>query len=74
MCGQKFGQKLVKQLRIEKIKKGEKKNQSSTMFEDWEELTLSIQMKKSTKKFSKKREEKTGKTDGRSHAVENTTQ
>ena len=55
---QKFGRKLVKPLKIEKDRNGQKKNRSLTMLKDWEEFTLSIQMTKSTKKFSKKREEK----------------
>ena len=51
------GRKLVKPLRIEKNRNGQEKNQSSTMLEEWEEFTLSIQMTKSTKKFSRMRGE-----------------
>ena len=42
MYGQKLW-KVVKPLRIERNKNGQMKNQSSTMLEDWEEFTLSIQ-------------------------------
>ena len=35
MCGQKYGRKLVKPLRIEKNKNGKTTSQNSTMFEDW---------------------------------------
>ena len=51
--GQKFGPTLVKLLRIEKNRNGQEKNQSSTMLEEWEEFTLSIQVTQSTKKSSK---------------------
>ena len=68
MYGQKSGRKLAMPLRIEKNQNGQKKNQSSTMLEDWEEFALSIQSTKSTEKFSKSRGE-TGKTYGRRHAV-----
>ena len=52
--GQKHGRKLVKPLRFEKNKNGQKKKQSTTTLEEWDEFTLSIQMTKSTKKFSRK--------------------
>ena len=57
---------LVKPLRIEKNRDGQKRNQSSTMLEDCREFTLSILMTKNTKKFSKMRD-KIGKTNGTSH-------
>ena len=40
MYGQKYGRKLVKPLRIEKKKNGQKRSQSSTMLGDWEGFTL----------------------------------
>ena len=58
MYGQKYGRKLVKPLRIEKNRNGQKRNQSSTMLEDWEEFTLSILTTKNTKKFSKTKKTK----------------
>ena len=56
MCGQKFGRKCVKLLKIWKNKNGQKRSRSSTMLEDCEGLTLSIQTTKNIQKFSKKRE------------------
>ena len=61
MYGYKYGRKLVKPLRIDKNRNGQKKSQNFTMLEDWEEFTSSIQMTKSTKKFSKMRGEKLGR-------------
>ena len=52
MNGKKFGRKLVKPLRIERNRNGQKKNRNSTMLEKWEEFTLSIEMTRNTKKFS----------------------
>ena len=57
MYYQKYGQKLVKPLRIEENKHGKKRCQNSTMHEDWEEFTLLILMAKITKKLSKMRSE-----------------
>ena len=56
-CGQKYGRKLVKPLRLEKNKNGKTRSQNSTMLEDWEEFTLSILMTKIIKKILKTREE-----------------
>ena len=53
-----FGRKLVKLLRIEKNKNGRRKNQGLTMLERWGEFTLSIQMIKNIRKFSKTLERK----------------
>ena len=55
MFGQKYGRKLVKPLRIEKNRNGQKKSQNLTMLDNWEEFTLLIQTTKNTKKFSKMR-------------------
>ena len=54
---QKYGRKLVKPLRIEKNRNGQNKNRSLTMLKEREEFTSSIQMTKSTKKFSRMRKE-----------------
>ena len=43
MDGQKFGQKSVKPLRIEKNRNGQKRNRSSTMLDDSEECISLIQ-------------------------------
>ena len=43
MFGQKYGRKLVKPLRIEKNRNGQKKSQKLTMLDNWEEFTLLIQ-------------------------------
>ena len=57
---QTFGRKLVKPVRIERSKNGQKRSRSSTMLEDSERFTSSIQMMKNTEKSSKMRGE-TGK-------------
>ena len=57
MCGQKYGPKLVKPLRIEKNKNGKSKSQHSIMLDDWVESTLLILMTKITKTFSNTRGE-----------------
>ena len=57
MYGQKFGQKLVMPLKIEKNRNGKKENRSSTMLEDWGEFILLIQTTEKTQKFSTTQEE-----------------
>ena len=57
MYGQQYGRKLVKLLRIERSRNEQKKNQSSTMLEECEKFTISIQMTKSTKQLSRMRRE-----------------
>ena len=57
MYGQKYGRTLVKPLRIEKNRNGQKRNRSSTLLEDWGEFNLSILTTKNTKKISRMREE-----------------
>ena len=52
MCGQKYGQKSVKPLRIEKNKNGKTRSQNSILLDDREEFTLLILMTKITKKLS----------------------
>ena len=56
--GQKFGRKLVKRLTMETNNGGRKMNQSLTMLESWEELTLSIQMTIGIRQLSKTQGEK----------------
>ena len=58
MYGQKFGRRFAKPLRIERNRNGQKKNQSSTMLEDWDDEEYKGILKK-----------KTGKTYGSRDAV-----
>ena len=57
MRGQKYGQKMVKPLRIEKNKNGKTRSRNSIVLDGWEELTLWIRMIKIRKKLSKLRGE-----------------
>ena len=50
---QKWGPKMVKPLRIEKNKNGQKKSLHLTMLENWEEFTLLIQRTENHLNFSK---------------------
>ena len=63
MYGQKFGRKLVKPLRIEKNRNGQKRNRSSTMLEDWEEFIYWSRRQRILRN-SQRCEGKIGKTHG----------